>query len=233
MNNLAVIPARGGSQGIPHKNVAIVAGKPLIVWTIEAALRVQSLDRVLVSTDDPLIAEISKEAGASVPFLRPAAMAADDTPGIQPVIHATHWVEKHHDCSLDNILTLQPTSPLRTSDDIANALSLAERTRADSVVSVCRTNHHPYLAKKITPDGRIVDFVSANESFSRRQDLPPVYTLNGAVYIATRSTLLRKRTWFTNRTYAYVMPSERSIDIDEPWDLYLADLILRNREAPQ
>lgn len=227
---VGVITARGGSRSIPRKNIVPVAGKPLIVWTIEAALKSSSLSRVILSTDDTEIAKVARQWGAEVPFIRPAKLAQDDSPHIPVIIHTVEWLELNEGVRPDYVFLLQPTCPLRSAEDIGNAIQLALENDADGVVSVCEAPSHPYLTKRVTADGRLEDFVSKPEGYLRRQDLSAAYALNGAIYLARREILLEKETWYTDRTYAYIMPAERSLDIDTPWDLYLADLILRDRE---
>ena len=224
--NLALVVARGGSKSIPRKNLAPLAGRPLIVWTIEAALRCPGLDRVIVSTDDAEIASVSRAHGAEAPFLRPADLARDDTPTLPVVIHALRWLADQEGYVPEHVMLLQPTSPLRTSEDIAGVLDLAEERRADSVISVSEASTHPHLAKRITAEGLLVDFMD-HPAVERRQDLEPVYALNGAIYLAKRSLLLEKQSFYGKVTYPYVMPLERSIDVDTPWDLQLCDLMLR------
>ena len=226
---LAIIPARAGSKGIRHKNIALINGRPMIAYSIQVALDSNVLDRVVVSTDSPKIASIARSFGAKTPFLRPIKLAQDKTPGIQPVLHALHWLEKHERYRPDYVICLQPTSPLRTVTDIKNAVSLAERKKADSVVSVGPVEHHPYWMKKIDEQGRMSDFMLLTRAIMRRQDLPSVYALNGAIYLARREVLLNHKTWYTKRTYAYLMPHDRSLDIDTPWDLHLAEFILKER----
>jgi CMP-N,N'-diacetyllegionaminic acid synthase len=224
---LALIPARGGSKGVPRKNIARVGGKPLIAWTIESALKADCIERVIVSTDDEEIAQVARHLGAEVPFLRPAELARDDTPGIDPLLHAVEWLAAHENYLPEWVMLLQPTSPLRTSGDITAAFALARDRQADAVVSITSASVHPFWTKKIDETGRLSDFVASNESETRRQDLPPAYSPNGAIYLIRRESLLAARNFFGNQTYAYVMPQERSLDLDTAWDLHLADLILR------
>jgi CMP-N,N'-diacetyllegionaminic acid synthase len=221
------VVARGGSKSIPRKNLARLAGRPLIAWTIEAALRCRAVDRVVVSTDDDEIAAVARAQGAEAPFLRPPDLAQDDTPTMPVVIHALRWLEVEQGYLPDVVLLLQPTSPLRTADDITSAMALAHERSADSVVSVSTALSHPYLAKRITTDGRLEDFM-AHPKVERRQDLEPAYSLNGAIYLARRAHLLETQTFYGPKTYAYVMPPERSLDVDTPWDLHVCDLILRD-----
>lgn len=226
---IGLIPARGGSKSIPRKNVKSLAGRPLIAWTIEAALQSHGLNRVIVSTDDEEIAQIARRWGAEVPFMRPAELAQDDSPHISVVEHAVRWLEEHDNACPDYVMLLQPTSPLRTGEDIDTAIQIAEAHDAIAVVSICETDHHPYLSKHILEDGTLTDFVSSDMVYLRRQDLPPAYVLNGGVYLNRRESLLREHTFLPPGTYPYIMPPERSLDINTPWDFYLAELILRDR----
>lgn len=226
---LGIVPARSGSKGLPGKNLRPVADKPLIAWTIETALASATMERVIVSTDSQEIAEIACKYGAEVPFLRPPELARDNTPGIEVILHAVCWLDEHKGYRPDYIMVLQPTSPLRTSEDIEIAIRLALERKADAVVSVCPVHQHPYWMKRLTEDGRLVDFLPLERPHTSRQELPPVYALNGAIYLVQREVLLQRKTFYTDRTYAYVMPPERSLDIDTPWDLSLAELILKDR----
>jgi CMP-N,N'-diacetyllegionaminic acid synthase len=226
---LAVICARGGSKGIPGKNIRPVGGKPLIAWSILSARESAVFQRIVVSTDSREIAEIADQFGAEIPFMRPAELAADDTPGTDPVLHAVRWLETHEQFAPEWIMLLQPTSPLRTPEDIRGALALAERKRADAVVSVTPVEDHPFWMKRIDENGCLEDFIPNTRTVNRRQDLPPVYALNGAIYLVRRRALLEDGTLFPKPTHALVMPRERSLDVDTPWDLHVADLILRDR----
>ena len=226
MNLLAIIPARKGSKGILDKNIAVVGGKPLIRWTIECALASPSIERVLVTTDSKEIANIAVEAGADVPFMRPPELARDDTPGIEPILHAVKWIRDNEGLTPRYVVVLQPTSPLRAPEDIEAALALAVRRDGDAVVSVVTAERHPYWMKILEPDERMSNFMSGKEIPFRRQDLPDVYALNGAIYLARTGFLLREGGWYSDETYGYVMPVERSLDVDTPWDLDLADMVL-------
>lgn len=221
MSTFALIPARGGSKGIPRKNIKAIAGKPLIAWAIEAALRSPLLDAVVVSTEDEEIAEVARRAGAQVPFMRPAALAADDTPGLDPVLHALDQLPQ-----FDAVLLLQPTSPMRTTEDIDACLRLAAERGAPSVVSVTEPDAHPYWTYRIGSDQRLVRLID-NVSVTRRQDLPQVGALNGALYFARADWLKTNRGLVGPDTLAYVMPRERSVDLDTPLDWKIAELLLK------
>ncbi|MBI5570224.1 MAG: acylneuraminate cytidylyltransferase family protein [Desulfomonile tiedjei] len=228
MSRIAIISARGGSKGVPDKNIRLVGDKPLITWSIEAALASRLLHRVVVSTDSPKIAEIARQSGGEVPFMRPAELARDSTPGIDPVLHAVRWLEDREGYVPDWVVLLQPTSPLRVTDDIDRAFEMASEKNADAIVSVTEGDHHPYWMKRLDPDGRMHDFITLERPITRRQDLPPVYAVNGAVYLVRREVLVRTESFFPENTFGMVMPRDRSLDVDTPWDLYLADLILKD-----
>lgn len=219
----ALISARGGSKGIPRKNIRRIAGKPLIAWTIEAALSSRMLDAVVVSTDDEEIAEVARRWGAQVPFLRPTYLAQDDSPGIDPVLHAIN-----HLPGFDAVILLQPTSPLRTTEDIDVCVGLARDMQAPSVVSVSEPVKHPYWMYRLGADQRLQTLIDV-PPISRRQELPPVYALNGALYYARSDWLKQHRTFVTAETVAYVMPPERSVDLDTLLDWKLAEILLKER----
>ncbi len=230
---VCIITARGGSKGIPRKNVLPLAGKPVIAWTIEAALQSPSVSDVIVSTDDDEIAEVSREWGAEVPFMRPAELSQDDSPHMAVMIHAIHWLERHRDLRPDYIMLLQPTSPLRTSEDIDAAVRVTRENSAVSVVSVCETHHHPYLTKRLAGDGTLADFIDGapqpGEGSVRRRAMEPAYVVNGSISLNARTMLLVAQTFLSRATLPYFIPNESSLQIDEPWDLHLAELILRDR----
>lgn len=225
MKTLGLIPARGGSKGILRKNVREIAGKPLIVWTIEAALASSQLDAVIVSTDDEEIADVARRAGALVPFMRPPHLATDEAPGIAPVLHAMEEIPDY-----DAVLLLQPTSPLRTPDDIQGLLTLAAETKSPSVVSVCEPDSHPNLIYTLENERRLKPLLD-KDATARRQDLPPVFTLNGALYFAEARWLQAGRAFIGAETLGYVMPPERSIDIDTALEWRIAEFLLATRGA--
>lgn len=228
MKVLGVVPARGGSKGIPRKNVALLAGKPLIAYTLAAASHSRLLTRLVVSTEDSGIAALGREYGVDV-VRRPPEMAQDQSPIVDAVIHALKQEEATRGVKFDYALLLQPTSPFRSGEDIDGAIRLAQQTNADSVIGVCAAFSHPYLAFRIDPaDGVLHQFVESDLDGFMRQSIPPAYVVNGAIYLTKRIVLLDKLTFFPEGSLGYIMPHERSLDIDTPWDLYLADLIMRN-----
>lgn len=225
---LAVIPARGGSKSIPRKNLAPLCGRPLIVYTFQAAKESRVLDRVLLSTDDEEIAEVGWQHGIEVPFLRPAELAHDDTPTLPVIQHAVKFLEDTEGCRPDYVVILQPTSPLRRGCHIDEALQLLAESGADSVVSVVEVPHNfsPVSVMQIV-DGRLKLFLDAGEPILRRQDKPKVYARNGpAVLAMTYETLIVKDSLFGDDCRPYVMSEQVSVDIDTPFDLNLASLLL-------
>lgn len=224
---LALITARGGSKGIPGKNIIPVAGKPLIGWTVDAARDAKCVDRVVLSTDCPRIREVGIQCGAQAPFLRPEELARDDTPSMAVVLHAIQWLEENENYQPKWVLLLQPTSPLRTSADIEAIAALAIRGNAPAAISVTPVSKHPYWTKTMDAQGRISNLITGAPVASRRQDLPAAYALNGALYLVDRTILLKQKTFSPEGALGYVMPPERSLDIDSPWDLRLVELILK------
>lgn len=207
---LALITARGGSKGLPRKNVLLAGGKPLIAWTVEAAISAECVDRVVVSSDDDEIIAAAKAAGCDVPFCRPAYLASDMASSIDVVLHALDQLPEY-----DYVILLQPTSPLRTAADIEAAFGLMLEKSAPSCVSICEADQSPYWMYRLSNDGRLQELLTNNnEKVTRRQDLPPVYVLNGAIYIARIDWLRRTKSFLHSETIAYKMPRDRSLDID-------------------
>jgi CMP-N,N'-diacetyllegionaminic acid synthase len=224
-----LILARGGSKGIPRKNIVPLAGKPLIAWTIEAGVKSGVLDRLMVSTDDTEIAEVSRAWGAEVPFLRPQELARDETPSMDAVLHALRWLCAEQSYSPECVLLLQPTSPLRQAEDIQNSIALLLEREAACVVSVSQVEQHPYWMKRVAADGRLEEFLPEVAMPTRRQDLPPAYAVNGAIYLGRRDWLMANQSFYGPATYGYIMPPERSLDIDTALDLRLAELALKDK----
>lgn len=199
--------------------MADLGGKPLIAWTIEAAQKSQSIDRVMVSTDDEEIAEIARSYGADVPFLRPDELARDGSAHIPVIQHALRWIEQHEDVLPDFVCLLQPTSPFRTFAHIDAAVTLLKTKNADAAVSVCEAETHPFLMRKINESGVLQPFMPIPEGYLRRQDFPPAYELNGAIYLCRTHILLDQGTLMPEETLAYVMDERSSLDIDTPEEL--------------
>lgn len=227
---LAIIPARGGSQAVPRKNIRILAGRPLIFYTINAALGSKHHPRVIVSTDDESIAKVAREMGAEVPFIRPSHLAQHDTPMLPVLQHAIERLKKDG-YDPDIIAVLQPTSPLRTSKHIDQAISILVSTGADSVVSLCEAEHSPYWMKKIDRAGRVTPFLDTGKEYNRRQDLPKVYRLNGAIFITRPDIIMNEGRLLGDDTRAYIMEPENSIDIDTEFDFRVAEWIMKERSS--
>ncbi len=223
---VGIIPARGGSKGLPRKNVLPLHGKPLIAWTIEQAKASRYLDKVIVTTDDEEIASIAKTHGADVPFMRPQKLASDTARAIDVIFHALSWFEAH-DETVDILVLLQPTSPLRTAEDINSAIEVLFIKKARAVISVCETEHHPYWSNVLAEDGSMDGFLRPELANRNRQELPTFYRLNGAIYAADCAYIRSQQGFFGKQTYAYVMPRERSIDIDAKIDFQFAEFLLQ------
>lgn len=228
MHILAIIPARGGSKGVPRKNIRLLAGKPLIGWTIAAALAAQSLHRVVVSTEDDNIARISRELGAEVPFLRPSELAADESSTLDVLRHMVAELERREGYRPDAVMTLQPTSPFRTATHIDEAAAqFSLDANADSLVSFVEVPHifHPRSVMKRNADGYMVPYLDSPQP-TRRQDKEAVFARNGAAIYVTRTQCL-DRFVFGGRLLPYMMDEASSLDIDTEEDLLRAEAILR------
>lgn len=210
---LAVVPARGGSKGVPRKNLRPVGGKPLIAWTIEQARAVPGLDRVVVSSDDAEILAVARHWGADTPFVRPAELAEDTTPGIEPVLHALRELPGY-----DYVVLLQPTSPLRRPEDIEACLRQTLARGAPVCVSVTAAEPSPYWMFRMEDTGHLRPLLGDGSPPLRRQDLPAVFVVNGALYVAQVDWLKTHRTFLAPETVGYVMPADRSLDLDTEED---------------
>ncbi len=225
---LAVIPARGGSKGVFRKNIREILGKPLIAYSLQAAFDARDvLYKTIVSTDDPEIASIVKKWGGEVPFLRPDELAGDQTPMVPVLKHAISEMEQRDLVTFDYVLLLQPTAIFRTGEDIRNSVSLIKKGGCDSVISVVQVfSTHPILMKKIV-EGELVPYCINEKEGTRRQDYqPPAYMRNGAIYLSRRANIIENDSIWGKTIRPYVMPEERSINIDSEFDLKLAEYIL-------
>ncbi len=216
---LAVIPARAGSKGLPGKNLADLGGQPLIGWTIAAARGALCVGRVVVSTDGADIIAAAQALGAEVPFRRDAALATDTASTLDVVLDVLDRLSGY-----DYVAVLQPTSPLRTAAHIDAACAQMQAAGAASVVSVCEAEEPPYWMYGMGPQGRLRKLIDTPEGVTRRQDLPPSYLLNGAIYLSSVARLRRMRSFVDEMTLGYVMARVTSLDIDMPEDLALARL---------
>lgn len=231
---LGLITARGGSKGIPGKNIKLLNGKPLIQYTIEAAKKSKKLDRIILSTDSEDIAQVARRCGCQVPFLRPEELSRDNSAHLDCVIHALDALKEQDGYDPDYVLLLQPTSPFRTYTDIDNAISMAETTGCDSVVGVCEESLHISKMFFVTSDKTLLPYAENTEgsTYVRRQDLATTYAENGAVYLQRANSLRFPPTNMPNAgslssssAKALIMPKERSLDIDDMFDFHLAELL--------
>lgn len=225
---LALIPARGGSKGIKGKNIRNIGEKPLIAYTIEAALQSGCFDSVAVSTDNSEIAKISQQYGAEIPFLRPSILASDMSKTIEAVLHAKNELLKAGR-EFDLLVLLQPTQPLRTSDDIRGAIDLFFDRRLNSLVSVCPVYDHPILIRTMGLDFRLSKLLDTSSTV-RRQDMPPFFRVNGAIYINYINNITLE-TSFNDNEYGYIMDYAHSIDIDSEADIKMAEMYLSQKDT--
>lgn len=228
---LGLITARGGSKGIPRKNIADLRGRPLIAYTIESASKSRFLTRTIVSTDDEEIASIARGLGADVPFLRPAELATDEAKSADVAAHALLWIKGNNEQEFDYVMLLQPTSPLRTAEDIDACIQKVADTDADSVLSMVElTDMSLPKLKKIRGD-RILPLLEDEGSMpTPRQESEPIYKRNTAIYL-TKSHLILEGDVFGRVSRPYIMPMQRSVDINEPSDLDLADFYMQKQRG--
>jgi len=232
MNNIVgIIPARGGSKGIPRKNIRKLAGKPLLAYTADAALGSKLLSRIILSTEDEEIKQLGLKLRLDVPFVRPADLAEDKTPGLSVIQHAVRTLEVEENYCCDIIVVLQPTSPLRTSQHIDEALNIFLSDNADSLVSVTEVDHNlnPYSVMRLKEDGTIEPFLEYDENKNLRQLKPVFYARNGAaIYICTYDCLMGKNSLFGDRILPYFMKKEESFDLDDQIDWKIVESLLNN-----
>lgn len=224
MRNLAVILARSGSKGLKDKNIKELAGKPLLAYTVEAAIESGKYDVVHVSTDSEIYADIAKKYGADVPFLRDEELAGDKSSSWDALRFVVTEYEKLGK-SFDTVTLLQPTSPLRDAKDIQNAFDIYESKNATAVVSVCEVDHSPLVCNTLPEDGSLYGFIDLNK-VGRRQDMKPYYRINGAIYIQKTNLLMDNTSIYSEGSYAYVMDKRHSVDIDDEVDFTVAQAII-------
>jgi len=224
---LALIPARGGSKALPGKNIRPLCGKPLISYTIEAAQKSRLISRIVVSTDSQDIAEISRSLGAEVPFLRSVELATDTAQAVDVYIDTCERLYGLKGAGLKHFVVLLPTAPLRMSEDIDGAINLFDSKEADAVISVVDSPHPIQWHRRI--DGNDVlrpYFDPLMEDMANRQSLPKSYLPNGSIFVLNYSFIKRNRSYYSNKTFAYIMPSERSVDIDSLTDFLFAEFLM-------
>lgn len=225
---LSIIPARGGSKGIPHKNIMNLCGKPLIAYSIEEAVKSKYIDKVIVSTDDEEIKEVALAFGAEAPFLRPEEISNDSAKSIDVVLHTVNFLKSTGE-NFDFVILLQPTSPLRSFEDIDSAIEEVILNERNSLVSVCEASENPVLMRTIENE-RLKEIFQYEGENLRRQELPSFYIFNGAIYINTVKMLFEERKFVNEDTMPYVMEKEKSIDIDTYLDAKIAEVILSSKE---
>lgn len=217
---LGLIPARGGSKSVPGKNLRPVAGKPLIAWTIESAHKSKYLDRVILSSEDSSIIKSAEKYGCEVPFVRPDDLAKDDTPTNEVIIHAINSLENY-----DFVVAMQVTSPLVTEEDIDSCIKKCIDENANACISACEPDKSPYWMFKMEKEV-LVPVFGKEYLNKRRQELPSVYIPNGAVFVANCSWFKKNRSFYSDSTVGYIMPRERSIDLDTEFDFKLLETYL-------
>ena len=227
MRVLAIITARGGSKGVPRKNIRLLCGQPLLQYTAEAALAAKSLCRVVLSTDDEEIAQVGRECGLEVPFLRPAELARDDTPTLPVLQHVVSWLEKQGE-RFDAICLLQPTNPLRTSQDIDGCVALWRERQADAVVTTLPVpaDYNPHWVYFQRDDETLHLSTGEAAPLPRRQQLPPACHREGSVYVVARDVLMEQNSLYGTRLLGYAMDAARSINIDTMDDWRRAEALL-------
>ena len=228
---ISTICARGGSKGVPNKNIRLLKGKPLITYTIETALACDLINTVVVSTDSKDIAEVAIQCGAAAPFLRPAEFSTDFVPKFPAIKHAVQFIEDLNQKKYDIIVDLDPTSPLRTVDDINDCLRLLMEEETDAVITACEAIKNPYFNMvELNDSGYAFLSKAARYPVHRRQDAPKVYSMNASIYAMWRDVFMERMTFLTNRTRLYVMPEERSIDIDREIDFEFVEFLMTERK---
>jgi len=230
---LGLIPARGGSKGLPRKNIKPLLGKPLIAWTIEQALASKYIDKIVVSTEDEEIAEVSKKYGAEIPFMRPKELATDNSLTTDVILYTLDWFQKKKE-KYDYIVLLESTSPLRETNDIDECIKLLINNKsAKSIVSVSKLESaHPEFNVIIDEKSSFIKKIDGSTDFRvlKRQDLSNVYFFDGTIYISEVKAFFKKQTFYHNRTLAYIVPRWKSIEVDEIFDLISVEAIIKNIE---
>jgi CMP-N,N'-diacetyllegionaminic acid synthase len=230
---LALIPARGGSKGLPGKNIRPLLGKPLIAYSIQAALKAASVSRIIVSTDAEDIAEVARKYGAEVPFLRPAELANDTALALDNYVYTLNRVSSESGAKIEELIVLLPTAPLRDAADIDAAIALFRSKQADSVISYFEAPHPVQWYRFIDDAGVIRPVFPEGGRLANRQKEPLAYLPNGAIYIFKSDLLIKHQTYYSDRTFPYIMPAERSVDIDNLFDFELAEFLLTRRAKKQ
>lgn len=225
MKILALVPARGGSKRLPGKNIKLLGGKPLINWTLEIAQGVSEICEILVSTDDPAIARVAKEAGANVPWLRPEGLSTDQATSVEVALHALDWYESENG-AVDGLLLLQPTSPFRTQETIKRGIELFKNQSYRAVIGVSPVQDHPMWTFKMK-DSYLIPFLENHGFGIRSQDLEPAFVVNGGFYLISPVELRKSKSFISNEPVPLVSKSlVESIDVDTKFEFELAEYLL-------
>ncbi len=230
MKNLAIIPARSGSKGLKDKNIMLLNGKPLIAYSIESAINSGLFDTVMVSTDSNKYSDIAKSFGAEVPFLRSEKTSSDKASSwdaVEEVLDNYRLLGK----DFDTFTLLQPTSPLRTKEDIINAFNKMKEKKAKAIVSVCQVDHSPLQCNTLPADESLVDFIEKTSKGKRRQELDTYYRLNGAIYMVYTDFFKTSKDIYREKCFAYIMDKRRSVDIDDEFDFFIAEAIMQIEDS--
>ncbi|MCM3596562.1 acylneuraminate cytidylyltransferase family protein [Metabacillus idriensis] len=217
---LAIIPARGGSKGVPGKNIRPLAGKPLLAWTIEEAKKSRYIDRLVLSSEDSEIIEAARKYGCDVPFIRPKKLALDQSSNAEVILHSLQHLDGY-----DWVMQLQPTSPFRSANDIDQCIEYCIKKKADACLSVTETEKSPFWMYFMDQEAKLKKVIDSNKIAMNRQELPDVFSVNGAIYLAKCNWFKRNKSFLSKETIGFKMPKERSLDIDTEWDFRLAALI--------
>ena len=224
-NILAIVPARLGSKGIKLKNIKLFCDKPLISWTINEAKKISKIDKIIVSTDDEKIAKIARKLDVEVPFVRPKKYSKDDSPGIDVVLHAISYFKDYK-----YILLLQPTSPLRSKKDINGIINFTLNNNLKSTVAISKVREYPQLMYKMSKEKKLIKEFIKYRSFNIRQKYEALYRINGALYMSDTNWILKNKTLVNKETFGYLMPIDRSADLDDSFDWEMAELLMRKNQ---
>lgn len=226
---IALIPARGGSKKLPYKNIRELAGKPLIAWTIQPALQSKFIDEVVVSTDSREIADISAKFGAHIPCIRPLELSGDNSKMMDVLFHCVDFFERKQK-KFDILVLLQPTSPLRTVEDIDGGIDFFINKKAKAVIGVTENEHPVEWIGRIPDDLSMGNFLKKKAGVKNRQEFGANYRVNGSLYVADMGYLRKNNDWYGNHTYAYIMKQDHSVDIDNLVDFEFAEFLLNRRK---
>ena len=228
---LGLIPARGGSKGVKDKNIRLLLGKPLISYAIECGLSCSSIEHLVVSTDSVQIADIAKEHGAEVPFMRPDELALDNSPMMPVLKHALKACEELYSRKVEAVVLLDATSPLTTPDDVGNAIKLYKSRDCDAVISAVPAKRNPYFNMVVMEDSYARLVIEPEIEMTRRQDCPHVYDLNNAIWIFSRNTILEMKSRLPKKSVLFVMDEGRSVDVDSEIDFKVLEILMKEKNV--